>query len=96
MKYRGEFGQLLLHSGARIITFMVTIANKLNQTEVSVKRFESSEEGPAEFKGAELKQKREGFSQKDFRCVWSAHAQAHSSTLQKGRLGGEGLKKNNR
>lgn len=45
-------------------------------------------------KGAELKQKEEeeeGFGpERNFRCVWSADAQAHSNTLQR-RGNGEGV-----
>lgn len=55
----------------------MTIANKLNQTEVTVKRFEPAEEGPAEMKGAELKQKK-GFGQRETSGVFGA--QTHRPT----------------
>lgn len=59
-----------------------------NQTEVIVKRSESTEEGPAAMKGARDAEAEGGFEpERDFRYVWSADAQAHSSTLQIGDWG---------
>lgn len=65
----------------------MTTVNKLNLT-VTLKRFDPSEEGPAEMKGAELKQKKEGFSQRETSVVFGA--QTHRPTAIHYREGGWG------
>lgn len=70
----------------------MTTANKLNQTEVTVKRFEPSEEGPAEMKGAELKLK-EGFSQREPSGVFGAQTHRPAAIHYKEGGWGGGVKK---
>lgn len=62
-----------------LITFLETMANKMNQTEVTLKRSEASEDSPAARKGAEMqKQKEEGSSQRETSGVFGA--QTHRPT----------------